>query len=213
MAGTHRDYILSIIQFLEGANLHESARRVERESGLFFNLNYFEDCFIRGAFQKAEEYVSSFTTVNDNHCSTRIIHEIRWHKFLEAMDNKRYDDAKSILEEFKDFERYNPNIIAQMTELFDLEKFRSFEGLPGDPELERRAAWEHIKKYLKANQRLAGKLRYQVGSPNFRGFLPVIPPTQAAQSSASAGSGPQGNGNLRMINGNLPCCCPRNRRV
>lgn len=55
---------------------------------------------------------------------------------------------------------------------------RSFEGLPGDPELERRAAWEHIKKYLKANPRLAGKLRYQVGSPNFRGFLPVVPPTQ-----------------------------------
>lgn len=40
------------------------------------------------------------------------------------MRSKRYDDAKSILEEFKDFERYNPNIIAQMTELFDLEKFR-----------------------------------------------------------------------------------------
>lgn len=40
------------------------------------------------------------------------------------MRSKRYDDAKSILKEFKDFERYNPNIIAQMTELFDLEKFR-----------------------------------------------------------------------------------------
>lgn len=36
MAGTHRDCILSIIQFLEGANLHESARKLV----FFFQFNF-----------------------------------------------------------------------------------------------------------------------------------------------------------------------------
>lgn len=59
---------------------------LERESGLFFCLPYFEECFIHGAFDEAEEYFNGFTTVHDNMYSTNVVFVLRWYKFLEAVD-------------------------------------------------------------------------------------------------------------------------------
>jgi periodic tryptophan protein 2 len=59
---------------------------VERQSGMFFNFNYFEECFISGNLDDAENYLSGFTTVDDNSFSTLVFFEIRWHKFILALD-------------------------------------------------------------------------------------------------------------------------------
>ena len=60
--------------------------RLERESGFYFNMRFFEDLVLNGGFDEAEEYLYGFTDVNDNMYSTKIIFEIRKQKFLETLD-------------------------------------------------------------------------------------------------------------------------------
>lgn len=60
--------------------------RLEKESGLFFNMSYFEDCVMNGEWEEAENYLSGFTKMEDNPNSMKIFFEIRKQKFLEAHD-------------------------------------------------------------------------------------------------------------------------------
>jgi hypothetical protein len=60
--------------------------RLERESGFYFNMRFFEDLVLNGGFDEAEEYLYGFTDVHDNMYSTKIIFEIRKQKFLETLD-------------------------------------------------------------------------------------------------------------------------------
>jgi hypothetical protein len=59
---------------------------LERESGFYFNMRFFEDLVLNGGFDEAEEYLYGFTDIHDNMYSTKIIFEIRKQKFLETLD-------------------------------------------------------------------------------------------------------------------------------
>lgn len=59
---------------------------LERESGFYFNMRYFEDLVHNGAFDQAEEYVDGFTDVHENSFSTKIYYELRRQKFLEILE-------------------------------------------------------------------------------------------------------------------------------
>ena len=63
--------------------------RLEKESGIYFNLKYFEELLLDGKFDEAESYLSGFTKLEDNKHSTKIFFEIRKQKYLEALD--RYE--------------------------------------------------------------------------------------------------------------------------
>lgn len=61
-------------------------RRLEKESGFFFNMRYFEDAVTNGEWDDVEKYLSGFTKVEDNRYSLKIFFEIRKQKYLEALD-------------------------------------------------------------------------------------------------------------------------------
>jgi hypothetical protein len=63
-----------------------SSRRLEQESGLYFNLKYFEELVLNGNWDEVERYLSGFTRPDDNRYSMKIFFEIRKQKYLEALD-------------------------------------------------------------------------------------------------------------------------------
>jgi hypothetical protein len=60
--------------------------RLERESGFYFDMKYFEDLVLGGEWDEAERYFSGFTSASDNKHSTKVYFEIRKQNFLEALD-------------------------------------------------------------------------------------------------------------------------------
>lgn len=60
--------------------------RLEKESGFFFNMKYFEEKVQAGEWDEVEKYLSGFTKVDDNRYSMKIFFEIRKQKYLEALD-------------------------------------------------------------------------------------------------------------------------------
>lgn len=63
-----------------------NACRLEKESGFFFNMKYFEEKVQAGEWEEVEKYLSGFTKVDDNRYSMKIFFEIRKQKYLEALD-------------------------------------------------------------------------------------------------------------------------------
>ena len=61
-------------------------KRLEQESGFFFNMKYFEEKAHAGEWDEVERYLSGFTKVDDNRYSMKIFFEIRKQKYLEALD-------------------------------------------------------------------------------------------------------------------------------
>jgi periodic tryptophan protein 2 len=47
-------------------------------------MNYFGETIVNGEWEKAEEYLSSFTKLNENRYSMKLFFEIRKQKYFEA---------------------------------------------------------------------------------------------------------------------------------
>jgi hypothetical protein len=60
--------------------------RLELESGLYFDIEHFEDMILKGKWGETEKYLSGFTKVEDNNHSIKIYFELRKQKYLEALD-------------------------------------------------------------------------------------------------------------------------------
>lgn len=60
--------------------------RLERESRFYLDMKFFEDMILDGKWEDVEQYLSSFTKVDDNRYSTKIYFEIRKQNFFEALD-------------------------------------------------------------------------------------------------------------------------------
>lgn len=60
--------------------------RLGCESGLFFDMKYFEEMVLKGNWDEAENYLLGFTKVKDNDYSIKIYFEIRKQKYFEALD-------------------------------------------------------------------------------------------------------------------------------
>lgn len=60
--------------------------RLERESRFYFDMKFFEDMILDGKWEDVEQYLSSFTKVDDNRYSTKIYFEIRKQSLFEALD-------------------------------------------------------------------------------------------------------------------------------
>ena len=64
---------------------------LERETGIFFDMKYFEGLALSGNWDEVERYLSGFTKVEDNKFSLKIYFEIRKQKFLEELDKYASD--------------------------------------------------------------------------------------------------------------------------
>lgn len=59
---------------------------LEKESGFFFNIRYFEEKVLAGEWDEVEKYLSGFTKVDDNRYSTKIYYDLRKQRYLESLD-------------------------------------------------------------------------------------------------------------------------------
>jgi len=64
----------------------ESFIRLGHESGLYFDLKYFEDIVLEGKWDETENYLSAFTKVMDNKFSIKMYFELRKQKYFEALE-------------------------------------------------------------------------------------------------------------------------------
>lgn len=60
--------------------------RLEQETGLFFDLKYFERLVMAGKLDQVDRYLEGFTNLNDDRNSLAIFFEIRRQKYLEALE-------------------------------------------------------------------------------------------------------------------------------
>ena len=64
--------------------------RLERESRLFFDIKYFEECVCNGDWEEAEKYLSRFTNAEDNLESFSIFFEIKRQIIMKHMTSKHF---------------------------------------------------------------------------------------------------------------------------
>ncbi|KAL4650815.1 hypothetical protein ACB098_01G104400 [Castanea mollissima] len=159
-----------ITQFLEHENLTETARTLERESGFYFNMRFFEDLVHNGAFDEAEEYVDGFTDLHENSFSTKIYFELRKQKFLETLeDGKRCKALTMLMQEFRDFAPYSRSLCSEAAALLTVDDFRHHQSLAGHGDVNeaRRSVMNDIRRCLHANPVFQGKLQ----PPNIKSTL------------------------------------------
>nr|CAN65666.1 hypothetical protein VITISV_022495 [Vitis vinifera] len=173
MSSLRRDCISLILKYLQEENFTETAHSLERQSGIFFNLNYVEELVMNGEWEEAEMYLSGFTKLEDNKFSTKIFFEIRKQKYLETLDrplymkvglifarNERLNAVEILMNDLKVFSRYNNDLFKEMALLITLDDFRKHKSLGkyGDTLSARASILREIKKAIGANPIFVGKM-------------------------------------------------------
>ncbi|KAI4369377.1 hypothetical protein MLD38_017820 [Melastoma candidum] len=161
MSSLSRELVFLILQFLEEEKFKESVHRLEKESGFFFNMKYFEEKVQAGEWEEVEKYLTGFTKVDDNRYSMKIFFEIRKQKYLEALD--RQDKAKAVdilVNDLKVFSTFNEELYKEITQLLTLSNFRENEQLSkyGDTKTARNIMLIELKKLIEANPLFRDKL-------------------------------------------------------
>ncbi|XP_043815134.1 topless-related protein 3 isoform X2 [Manihot esculenta] len=163
MSSLSRELVFLILQFLEEEKFKESVHKLEKESGFFFNMKYFEEKVQAGEWEEVEKYLSGFTKVDDNRYSMKIFFEIRKQKYLEALD--RQDKAKGVeilVNDLKVFSTFNEELYKEITQLLTLGNFRENEQLSkyGDTKTARSIMWIELKKLIEANPLFRDKFAF-----------------------------------------------------
>uniref|UniRef100_A0A2N9EEB4 CTLH domain-containing protein n=1 Tax=Fagus sylvatica TaxID=28930 RepID=A0A2N9EEB4_FAGSY len=163
-----RDLIFLILQFLDEEKFKDTVHKLEQESGLYFNLKYFEELVLNGNWDEVERYLSGFTRPDDNRYSMKIFFEIRKQKYLEALDKMERGKAVEILvKDLKAFASFNEDLFKEITMLLTLDNFRENDQLSNyrDTKTARAIMLIELKKLFEANPLFREKLQF----PNIRG--------------------------------------------
>ncbi|KAL5565954.1 hypothetical protein UlMin_029118 [Ulmus minor] len=163
MTSLSRELVFLILQFLEEEKFKESVHRLEKESGFYFNMKYFEEKVQAGEWDEVEKYLSGFTKVDDNRYSMKIFFEIRKQKYLEALDRQDKSKAVEILvTDLKVFSTFNEDLYKEITQLLTLGNFRENEQLSkyGDTKTARSIMLIELKKLIEANPLFRDKLAF-----------------------------------------------------
>ncbi|KAJ4829400.1 Topless- protein 3 [Turnera subulata] len=163
MSSLSRELVFLILQFLEEEKFKESVHKLEKESGFYFNMKYFEEKVQAGEWDEVEKYLAGFTKVDDNRYSMKIFFEIRKQKYLEALD--RQDKAKAVeilVSDLKVFSTFNEELYKEITQLLTLPNFRENEQLSkyGDTKTARSIMLIELKKLIEANPLFRDKLAF-----------------------------------------------------
>ncbi|XP_021898842.1 LOW QUALITY PROTEIN: topless-related protein 3 [Carica papaya] len=169
MSSLSRELVFLILQFLEEEKFKESVHKLEKESGFFFNMKYFDEKVQAGEWDEVEKYLSGFTKVDDNRYSMKIFFEIRKQKYLEALD--RQDKAKAVdilVHDLKVFSTFNEELYKEITQLLTLGNFRENEQLSkyGDTKTARSIMLIELKKLIEANPLFRDKLVFPTLRPS-----------------------------------------------
>ncbi|KAK2974417.1 hypothetical protein RJ640_021273 [Escallonia rubra] len=163
MSSLSRELVFLILQFLDEEKFRDTVHRLEKESGFYFNMKYFEDSVANGEWDEVEKYLSGFTKVDDNRYSMKIFFEIRKQKYLEALDKNDHGRAVEILRnDLKVFANFNEDLFKEITLLLTLGNFRENEQLSkyGDTKSARAIMLVELKKLIEANPLFRDKLQF-----------------------------------------------------
>ncbi|XVF63282.1 hypothetical protein PTKIN_Ptkin09bG0075400 [Pterospermum kingtungense] len=117
------ELIFLILQFLDEEKFYETVHKLEQESKVFFNVNYFGQLVINGEWCKVEKYLSAFTNDNDEF-SAKILYEMRKHEDLDAKDRNDCDQRGDVLlRDLKAFPGSNSKILNELMKELSLENF------------------------------------------------------------------------------------------
>ncbi|TQD73855.1 hypothetical protein C1H46_040605 [Malus baccata] len=149
-----KDLILLIMQLLDEENFQEARHKLEQESGLYFNMKYFEELVLDGKWDEVERYLLGFTKIDDNRYSMKVFFEIRKQKYLEALDKQDRATAVDILvKDLKMFAGFNEELFKEITQLLTLNNFRENAQLASyrDAKTARTIMVMELKKLIEAN--------------------------------------------------------------
>ncbi|CAA7032891.1 unnamed protein product [Microthlaspi erraticum] len=88
--------IFLILQFLNEEGYNESLHLLEQESKILFNFSYFSDAIINGNWKIAEDYLSAFTSPEENTFSRKMFFELYKSKFSESQDRSGGSESVNI---------------------------------------------------------------------------------------------------------------------
>ncbi|KAJ7958802.1 Protein TOPLESS [Quillaja saponaria] len=163
MSTLSAELLFLILQFFDEEGYKETSHKLQCESGLYFDMKYFEEMVLEGRWDEAEKYLSGFTKVDDNKYSTKIYFEMRKQKFLEALDSKEHARALGILmKDLKVFSAGYEELFKEMTRLLTFNDIREHDLLStyGNTESERSILITELKKFIEANPIFHGKLKF-----------------------------------------------------
>ncbi|XP_058727949.1 protein TPR1-like [Vicia villosa] len=169
MAALNKEMMLLVIQYLGEENLKETMHKMEQESGLFFNLKYFEEKILAGELDEAEKYLGGFTRISESRNSMKMFFEIRKQKYFEALDKHDKATAVDILvKDLKIFSTSNGDLYKEITHLITLNNFREKEELSqyGDTKATRTILMGELKKLIDTNPSLKDKLEFPTIQPS-----------------------------------------------
>ncbi|KAK9683946.1 hypothetical protein RND81_10G176900 [Saponaria officinalis] len=157
-----KDIVFWILQLLkEEEKFEETVHMLEQESGLYFDMTYFEDLLTNGAFEEVEKYLSGFTKLEDNINSQKIFFEIRKQKYYEALDRRDFPKAHEILnKDLKVLSRFDEDQYKELKMLLPSDDFRENENLSnyGDTKSARANLSKEVCHLIKNNPLFQDKL-------------------------------------------------------
>ncbi|XP_074312655.1 topless-related protein 4-like isoform X2 [Silene latifolia] len=158
-----KELVLWILQCLDEAKCEETLHKLEKESGLYFNMKYFEDLVTNGEWEEVEAYLSGFTKLEDNVHSRKMFYVIREQKYLEALDRGEHSKATDILvKDLKVFSKYDEKLFEDKTMLLTSDKYRENKDLLtyGDFKSARAIVLKKLKELIETHPVFEGKLQF-----------------------------------------------------
>ncbi|KAL8153389.1 hypothetical protein V2J09_011149 [Rumex salicifolius] len=212
MSSLSRELVFLILQFLDEEKFKDSVHRLEKESGFFFNMKYFEEAVTNGEWDDVEKYLSGFTKVDDNRYSMKIFFEIRKQKYLEALDKGEQPKAVEILvKDLKVFSTFNEDLFKEITMLLTLNNFRENEQLSkyGDTKSARAIMLVELKKLIEANPLFRDKLQF----PSFKNSRLRTLINQSLNWQHQLCKNPRPNPDIRTLFVDHTCAQPNGARA
>ncbi|XP_039686895.1 topless-related protein 2 [Medicago truncatula] len=161
MSALYKELLLLVHQYLDEEGLKQTMRMLEKESGVFFDLKYFEEKILAGEFDESEKYLSAFINITDSPSSMKMFFEIRKQKYLEALDRGDKTTAVEILvKDLKIFSTYNNDLYNKIINLITLDNFRENVELSHyrDVKSIRKTLMEELKNMIDMNLVLKKKI-------------------------------------------------------
>ncbi|WJX23479.1 hypothetical protein P8452_12684 [Trifolium repens] len=159
----NQEMMVLVLQFLNEENLKETLHKMEQETGIFFNLKYFEKKVLDGDWDECEKYLLGFTHINDNPYSMKMYFEIRKQKYYEALDRNDKTRAVEILKnDLKIFATYSEALYQELTNLITLNNLRENIQLSQyqDVRSTRVLLMSELKNLINVNNRINNKLKF-----------------------------------------------------
>ncbi|KAI3893552.1 hypothetical protein MKX03_000505 [Papaver bracteatum] len=165
MSNSDKEALFMILQALYEGHYEKAAHKFEQESGIYFNMEYFENELRNGHWEEVENYLLGFTDLTSNRYSIKLFFEIRKQRYLEALDRKEIEKARDILvKDLKVFKTFNEKVFSDMTGLLMLENLRENEQLKmyGNENSARETLLDAAKELIQANPIFNDKLEFPI---------------------------------------------------